>query len=38
MSPASAEMTAAYTKITYNVVDSVGVIELNDPPANTYTY
>jgi len=38
MSPASAEMTAAYTKISYTVLDGVGVIELNDPPANTYTY
>src|SRR5919112_2711151 len=27
-----------YTKITYSVVDGVAEIELNDPPANTYSY
>jgi enoyl-CoA hydratase len=26
------------TKITYTVVDGVATIELNDPPANTYSY
>ncbi len=26
------------TKITYTVADGVAVIELNDPPANTYSY
>ena len=25
-------------KITYSVSDGVAVIELNDPPANTYSY
>lgn len=27
-----------YSRICYSVVDSVAVIELNDPPANTYSY
>ena len=27
-----------YTKITYVVTDGIGEIELNDPPANTYSY
>jgi enoyl-CoA hydratase/carnithine racemase len=30
--------TRPYTKINYEVTDAVAVIELNDPPANTYTY
>src|SRR5512133_678904 len=38
MPPSTAEAVAAYTRISYNVVDGVAVIELNDPPANTYTY
>src|SRR5689334_19025760 len=28
----------AYTKITYAAADGVATIELNDPPANTYSY
>src|SRR5881394_1477480 len=28
----------AYTKIRYQVADGVATIELNDPPANTYSY
>jgi enoyl-CoA hydratase len=28
----------AYQKIGYSVTDGVAVIELNDPPANTYSY
>jgi enoyl-CoA hydratase len=28
----------AYLKITYEVLDGIAVIELNDPPANTYSY
>lgn len=28
----------AYTKITCTVTDGVAVVELNDPPANTYSY
>lgn len=28
----------AYAKIAYTVADGVGTIELNDPPANTYSY
>lgn len=28
----------AYTKIAYTVADGIGVIELNEPPANTYSY
>jgi enoyl-CoA hydratase len=28
----------AYSKINYAVADSIAVIELNDPPANTYSY
>lgn len=27
-----------YARITYTVLDGVAVIELNDPPANTYSY
>ncbi len=27
-----------YAKITYSLEDAVAVIELNDPPANTYSY
>ena len=26
------------SKITYSVSDGVAVLELNDPPANTYSY
>src|SRR5919204_5056390 len=28
----------AYTKIAYTTTDGVATIELNDPPANTYSY
>lgn len=28
----------SYTKISYEVTDGIAVIELTDPPANTYTY
>lgn len=28
----------SYTKISYSVSDGISVIELNDPPANTYSY
>jgi enoyl-CoA hydratase len=28
----------SYSKITYTAVDGVATIELNDPPANTYSY
>src|SRR5436309_1097697 len=28
----------SYTKIRYTVSDAVATIELNDPPANTYSY
>src|SRR5437660_6938814 len=28
----------AYSKITYAAQDAVATIELNDPPANTYSY
>lgn len=28
----------AYHKLTYTVLDGMAVIELNDPPANTYSY
>jgi len=28
----------AYSKISYAVTDGIAVIELNDPPANTYSY
>ncbi|MGE0042887.1 MAG: enoyl-CoA hydratase/isomerase family protein [Vicinamibacterales bacterium] len=28
----------AYTKIRYQVTDGVGLVELTDPPANTYSY
>src|SRR5512143_601526 len=37
MSTAPAEIKQ-YAKIGYTVTDGVAVIELNDPPANTYTY
>ncbi len=36
--PVPATTPKAYTKISYEVIDGVAVIELNDPPANTYTY
>ncbi len=38
MPPTTAEAVSAYTKISYQAADGVAVIELNDPPANTYTY
>src|SRR5580765_6679969 len=28
----------AYSKIVYRVLDGIATIELNDPPANTYSY
>jgi hypothetical protein len=27
-----------HQKISYSVADGIAVIELNDPPANTYSY
>jgi enoyl-CoA hydratase len=30
--------TRTYSRISYEVTDGIAVIELNDPPANTYTY
>ena len=39
MSPCPVSLTdVTYTKITYTVTDGIAEIELNDPPANTYSY
>ncbi|HEU5400667.1 MAG TPA: enoyl-CoA hydratase/isomerase family protein [Terriglobales bacterium] len=35
---ATTSATETKTLINYRVADGVGVIEMNDPPANTYTY
>ena len=31
-------MLMAYEKIGYSIADGIATIELNDPPANTYSY
>ena len=38
MTPETQTLPAAGTRVTYRVDNGIAIFELNDPPANTYTY
>ena len=38
MTPETQTLPAAGTRVTYRVEGGIAIFELNDPPANTYTY
>lgn len=38
MTATTAQATASRTLVEYRVEDGIAILELNDPPANTYTY
>ena len=38
MTPETMTAAAAGTRVTYRVDNGIAIFELNDPPANTYTY